>query len=201
MSIFDRFRNKNDVSICINEFLNVYEPNSNLTKPDDKILVWGRKMLPKEIIQLWLEYGFGNYGNGIIKIIDPREYMESLYTWLNGEDFNKIPIAITAFGDMFFYERIKNTISFLDIHYRKTILCTDSYQEFFEKFIINDNIKLGVLKEKLFNQALDKLGNIEANEIYFFVPALCIGGQEDIKNLNKGDARIHHDILFQLGNQ
>ena len=60
-------------------------------------------MLPKEIIELWEEYGFGEYGDGLLKVVDPREYMNSLYTWLGQKDFNKIPIIVTAFGDIFYY--------------------------------------------------------------------------------------------------
>ena len=199
MGLLDKFKNNRNIDICTKEFLKTYEPSNNLKKPEAKILDWGKKMLPKEFIQLWIDYGFGNYGNGIIKIVDPREYMKNLYQWINEEDFNKIPIVITAFGDMFFYNKPENTISFLDIHNRQVTLCTDSYQEFFKKLIIDENIKLAVLRKNLFNQAKNKLGELTINEIYFFVPAFCLGGKEDIDNVDKGDARVHQDLLFQLG--
>ena len=64
---------------CMKRFLELYKPQENLTKPDDEILNFGRQMLPEEIVELWEEYGFGEYGDGLIKVIDPREYMNSLY--------------------------------------------------------------------------------------------------------------------------
>lgn len=187
----------------INKFIEKYKPEENLKKPDDKILEFGRQMLPKEIIYLWEEYGFGEYGNGIIKVVDPRDYMNSLYTWLGGKDFNKIPIIVTAFGDIFYYRKLEeneNDISLLDIHYRKIENCGYSYQEFFEKYIVNDNIRKNILREDLYNEAVKTFGNLKEEEIFFFVPALILGGKEDIKFIKKGNANVHHQVLLQLGN-
>ena len=188
----------------INKFLQNYKPGENLKKPDEKILEFGKQMLPAEIIYLWENYGFGDYGNGIIKIIDPRDYMHSLYTWLGGQDFNKIPIMVSAFGDIFYYRKLEeneNDVSILNIHYRKIEVCAYSYQEFFEKYIINQTTKTEILREQLYNESLKTLGNLQHNEIFFFVPALVLGGQEDIKYIKKGDANVHQQLLFQIGNE
>lgn len=188
----------------IRKFLDIYKPGENLTKPDEKILEFGRQMLPPEIIFLWENYGFGDYGNGIIKVVDPRDYMNSLYTWLGGQDFNKIPILVSAFGDIFYYRKLEeneNDISLLNIHYRKIDVCAHSYQEFFYKYILDISIKENVLRQKLYDEAVKALGKLKHNEIFFFVPALAIGGVEDIKYVKKGDANVHHQILFELGNK
>ena len=55
------------------------------------------------------------------------------------------------------------------------------------------------LKEELFNQAKEKLGNLESKEIYFFVPALILGGAENIKYIKKGNAVTHQLLLLELG--
>ena len=199
MGLFNR--NSKKTSESINTFLEQYKPDEKLKKPDEKILEFGKKSLPKEVIKLWTDYGFGNYGNGMIKIVDPRDYMGSFYKWIGKEDFNKIPIAITAFGDIFFYDRTNGTISFLDIHYRQIGLCTDTWQEFFDKFLANEENRLSVLREKLFNEALKKIGKLADNEIYMFVPALVIGGTETAENLEKGDASTHQHLLFDLGTE
>ena len=196
MGLFNR--NSKKASECINVFLEQYKPDEKLKKPDEKILEFGKKALPKEIIKLWTDYGFGNYGNGMIKIVDPRDYMGSFYKWIGKEDFNKIPIVITAFGDIFFYDGINGTISFLDIHYRHIELCTDTWQEFFDKFLVNEKIRFAVLRKKLFDEALKKIGKLSDNEMYMFVPALIIGGTETTENMKKGDALTHQHLLFDL---
>ena len=117
----------------IKRFLEIYPPAGELTKPDETLLNFGRQMLPPEILYLWENYGFGDYGNGLLKVVDPRDYMGSLYTWLGGQDFNKIPILVTAFGDIFYFRRLdetENDISLLNIHFRRIDLCTYSYREF-----------------------------------------------------------------------
>lgn len=187
----------------IDKFIEMYLPGDNLVKPDEKILEFGKQMLPSEIIYLWENYGFGDYGNGIIKVVDPRDYMASLYTWLGGQDFNKIPIMVTAFGDIFYYRKLdnnENDISLLNIHYRKIDVCAYSYQEFFD-YIIDENVKKYVLRKGLYNEAVNKLGYLSHDEIFFFVPALILGGAENIEYVGKGDANIHQQLLFELGNK
>jgi hypothetical protein len=188
----------------IDKFVENYRPGENLVKPDEELLEFGKKMLPPEILYLWENYGFGEYGDGFIKVVDPRDYMGNLYTWLGAQDFNKIPIIVSAFGDIFYYRKLENNendISILDIHYRKIEVCTYSYEEFFEKYIIDSTIKENVLREKLYNEAINTLGNLQYNEIFFFVPALVLGGKEDIKYIKKGDANVHQQVLFELGNK
>ena len=187
----------------IDRFIAEYKPGNDLVKPDKELLDFGRQMLPPEIMYLWETYGFGEYGNGFIKVVDPRDYMHSLYTWLGKQDFSKIPLFVSAFGDIFYYRKLEgeeNDISMLDIHYRKVEVCTYSYQEFFEGYILDENVKENVLRRALFNEATAKLGALAVNECFFFVPALVIGGAEDIKHVQKGDANVHQHLLFELGN-
>ena len=187
----------------IDNFVKAYAPGTILSKPDEKLLEFANQMLPPEIVYLWQEYGFGDYGDGIIKVVDPRDYMHSLYSWLGGQDFHKIPIMVSAFGDIFYYRKLdeeENDVSLLNIHYRKIEVCTYSYEEFFESYITDPEVKEDVLRKGLFDQATAKLGSLEHNEAFFFVPALVLGGGEDIKYVKKGDANTHQHLLLELGN-
>ena len=186
----------------ITNFVKAYTPGKELTKPDETLLEFAKQMLPPEIVYLWNEYGFGDYGDGLIKVVDPRDYMDSLYSWLGNQDFHKIPIMVSAFGDIFYYRNLENgenDVSLLDIHYRRIDVCTYSYEEFFENYISYPEIKEKVLRKSLFNQATGKLGSLKHNEIFFFVPALVLGGGEDIKHVSKGDAYTHQHLLLELG--
>ena len=187
----------------ITNFVEVYTPGANLTKPDEELLEFANQMLPPEIVYLWQEYGFGNYGNGLIKVVDPRDYMHSLYSWLGGQDFHKIPVLVSAFGDIFYYRKLdeeENDVSLLNIHYRKIEVCAYSYEEFFKSFITDPEVIENVLRKSLFAQAVAKLGTLKHDEAFFFVPALVLGGGEDIKYVSKGDAGTHQHLLLELGN-
>lgn len=186
---------------CISKFIEQFKPGENLQKPDEEILNFGKQMLSKEIIELWEEYGFGEYGDGLIKVVDPREYMNSLYTWLGQKDFNKIPIIVTAFGDIFYYRKLEdneNDVSLLNIHYRKIEVCSYSYQEFFEGYILDEDVIKNVLRADLYKQAVKELGKLDYKDIFFFTPALVLGGVEDIKYIKKGNGAVHHQVLLQI---
>ena len=145
------------------------------------------------------EYGFGNYGDGIIKLIDPEKYMDSFYRWLGKEDYSRIPFMMTAFGDFFYFRNLGDgeyDISFLDIHYRKFSVVAYTVEEFVE-YLVDREIEEDILRRNLFDEAKKKLGVLPLNEIYYFVPALVTGGAEEIKYVNKGDAATHQWLLFE----
>ena len=185
------------------KFFKKYFKKSDTIEPTEAILDWCSDKLPKVLLDFWREHGFGNYGNGLIKVIDPSKYMASFYTWLGRNDFDKIPILVTAFGDIFYYRKLSETdndISLLNIHHRRISVCTYGLEEFFEKFIVNDDVAKEVLKEDLFNEAILSKGDLAFEDIFFFTPALILGGGEDIKYIDKGDCFTHQQVLFQLGN-
>ena len=189
---------------CMDKFLKKYKPGANSQKPDEEILNFGRQMLPKEILELWEDHGFGAYGGGIIKVVDPRAYWNSLYSWLGRKDFSRIPIIVTAFGDIFYYRKLAdnvNDVSLLNIHYRRTEACGASYQDFFERYILDKGVVKKVLRADLYQQAVKKLGKLDDPDIFFFTPALALGGGEDIKYIEKGNGAVYQQVLLAIGNQ
>ena len=131
MGLFDKFNrmniNKNSIpNKNFSKFIEKFEPADDLIKPIEEELNNFMDILPSELLDFWKEYGFGNYGDGIIKVINPLDYMGNLYEWLGKEDFSKLPILVTGFGDIFYYRKLSETdedICFLNIHYRNIIVC------------------------------------------------------------------------------
>ena len=76
---------------------------------------------------------------------------------------------------------------------------TDSLCRGWRGYILDERIKENVLRRTLYEQAVNKLGPISFEECFFFAPALAIGGAEDIKYVQKGDANMHQHLLFELG--
>jgi hypothetical protein len=70
---------------------------------------------------------------------------------------------------------------------------------FFENYIVDLELSEELLKKSLFDQSVKKLGNLTYEEIYFFTPALVLGGGEDIKYINKGIGSTHQLVLHQVG--
>ncbi|KAG4098425.1 GAD-like-domain-containing protein [Neocallimastix lanati (nom. inval.)] len=182
-------------------FVKNFKPGNDLIKPNEDIIKKLESIVPQQLVKFWKEYGFGNYGDGIIKVINPFDYTESLYTWLGGEDKNKVPIMLTAFGDIFYYRKITDTeddVCLLDIHYKNINVCSYSFSEFFEDYLLDEDIQNDILRKPLFLEAKEKEGELKLNEIFLFTPALAIGGAEELKYIKKGDAAVHQNLLLQL---
>lgn len=159
------------------DFLQKYPPTGQLQKPSEEVLNQFRNRLPAELLEFWQAYGFGNYGNGLLKVIDPNDYAEYFYVWLGGENPTRIPIMLTGFGNILYYRKLTDSVSdiaLLDIHHRCTDVCAYSFGEFIQ--LLTDDEAAGPLLDKtLFGQALEKCGSLVGNEVFFFVPALALG--------------------------
>jgi len=212
MGLFDKLFGNNEVPNKVkstgegifDKFVSLYKPADNLVKPTQQILDWYQDKLPGDLLKFWMAYGFGNYGNGLIKVVEPSDYMDSFYAWTGGRDYSKLPILVTAFGDIFYYRALSSDnedVSLLDIHYRNIDVCEYSLKDFFEKYIVNEELAAGLLKKQLFEQAVSKLGLLKPDDIYYFQPALFLGGAPETNYLSKGTGSVHQMVLFQLGQQ
>lgn len=182
-------------------FLSKYPPGGSLRKPTAKRLEQFQGKLPAELLDFWQAYGFGNYGGGLLKIIDPADYTDTQSLWL-GEQDGCPPILMTGFGTLFIYRRLSETaddMCLLDIHSRRSGSFSTSFSDFFERIIPAENFAEQFLRVGLFQEALAKCGKLAENEIFFFAPALAFGGAESIQYIEKGNAVVHQQLLFEMG--
>lgn len=113
-------------------FVNKYPPGNDLRKPAAEMLEQFQGKLPTELLDFWQKYGFGNYGGGLLKIIDPTDYVDTLTLWL-GEQEDCFPILMTGFGTLFIYRKLSETaddMCLLDIHYRRSGSFSTSFSDF-----------------------------------------------------------------------
>lgn len=187
MNVFDLFASK-------------YPPDRDLRKPTSEMLEQFQGKVPAELLDFWQEYGFGNYGGGLLKIINPADYVDTLTLWL-GEQEGCLPILMTGFGTLFIYRKLSDTtddMCLLDIHHRRSGSFSTSFSDFFEHIIPDDKFAEQFLQVGLFQEASAKFGGLAENEIFFFAPALAFGGDESIQYVEKGDAIVHQHLLFEM---
>ena len=118
-------------------FVSKYPPDNNLRKPTAETLEQFQGKVPAELLNFWQEYGFGNYGEVLLKIIDPTDYIDTLTLWL-GEQEGCLPILMTGFGTLFIYRKLSDTaddMCLLDIHNRRSGSFSTSFSDFFERII------------------------------------------------------------------
>lgn len=181
-------------------FLECYPPSNTTPAPKEMLLKY-KDILPYGIIQIWHQHGFGKYGEGIIEIIDPEHYMDAMETWLGKRPSNYVPIAVTAFGELFYYRKLTmndEDVCMIDPHYSQISTCCWSLDEFFNEWLCLDDIRDEILRSHLFQEACKKLGTLRTRQIYLFEPALPLGGSGELDSLGKGDCAVHLQLLFQL---
>ena len=103
-----------------------------MRKPTAETLEQFQGKVPAELLNFWQEYGFGNYGEGLLKIIDPTDYIDMLTLWL-GEQEGCLPILMTGFGTLFIYRKLSDTaddMCLLDIHNRRSGSFSTSFSDF-----------------------------------------------------------------------
>ncbi len=182
-------------------FVSKYPPGNDLRKPTAETLEQFQGKVPAELLNFWQEYGFGNYGGGLLKNIDPTDYIDTLTLWL-GEQEGCLPILMTGFGTLFIYRKLSDTaddMCLLDIHNRRSGSFSTSFSDFFERIIPAENFAAQFLRVGLFQEAFAKHGGLSENEIFFFAPALAFGGTESIQYVEKGNAVVHQHLLFEMG--
>lgn len=157
--------------------------------------------IPSLLIDIWKTTGFGKYNNGIVELVNPQDFEANLWTWLWEEIENYTPFAISGFGELFYYRKLTETdedVCIIDIQNRKIETLTWSMEWFFEDFLTNDEDRKMWLREELFKKAVWEKGGLQNGEIFTFVPILAVWWAEDVKYLEKGDAHIYLDLVFEM---
>ncbi len=108
-------------------FIEKHQPGKNLQKATQSKLDQYSTRLPASILELWRGYGFGSYSGGLIRLIDPEIYNDTLYTWLGKKNDKRIPLALSAFGELFYYRDLGSgaeDVSVLKVHYKSIHVCS-----------------------------------------------------------------------------
>ena len=187
----------------LQKFIAAYSPPDKPVKPRPETIAKYKNKLPECIIELWTEHGFGHYGDGLIQIIDPDIYDNNLWGWLMVEkDTNRIPIALSAFGHIYYYRKLSDRgdedIAFINPHTSQTGVLTWDIKEFFNEWCCDADNQSDYLEKELAAKASKKCGKLNDGEIYYYAPAIRLGGESKLENIKKGNALVHLAILLEL---
>jgi hypothetical protein len=196
-----------------------FGPAIQSTEPKIETLKLFEDKLPARLLEYWQEYGFCGWGEGIFWTVNPDDYKDILAQWLSGTSFEQreidgvdkyYVIGRSAFGRLFIWGDISGQSIKINPNYGMLLPAdaTENLQKrgsersidlFFAtktKSIVEEQD----LDEKpLFQRAMAKLGPLDADEMYGFVPALAIGGAPKLENLQKVKVIEHLTFLADLG--
>lgn len=168
-----------------------------------------RGKLPAKLLQYWQEVGLAGYADGLFWMTDPGEYSQVIEAWLinteyHGRDKYHV-IGRSAFGTLDIWGQATGT-SLKIVANAGMIFPSDKtrlMREGAENSLIENWIatrKREALDEEdeqnipLFERAVERLGALQSDEMYGFVPALAMGGPCRLDHLKRVKATEH--LLF-----
>jgi hypothetical protein len=191
-------------------------PPTKAVFPDTETVERYRGILPDELLEFWRTTGWGSWGRGKYWLCDPAVVQPVIDTVFK-DDPEFDPSHMTGFG--------YNAYGEIDIWLGDgATMCFDSqtsyvstktrpYHERYERYY-TDYMVLGYLfsdrffpgsatfsdeqNKNMFPQALKRLGELDWGEIYSFVPALAMGGNFAVENLQKVPLLENLIFLAQL---
>lgn len=169
---------------------------------DDAFLAKYADIVPKELITLWQEVGFGTFYNGLFRLLPPEKFIfwDNAYIGESGQIKSQIPFMITAFGDIFvwIYDTCLNESYVAYINIRKGIwkIISSNIKVLFNVRILS-NIRLKMFDLEMFPILATKLGLLAEDEYYGYIPALALGGDNDIDKIERVKSVPYMDLICQ----
>lgn len=182
----------------------------------EKICEKYKDKLPDDLILFWREHGIGTWLNGKFQFCIPSDYSEIVDVLFSGDQDiiseKTHIIGFSAFGDLLIwnedFQRCEVNLPYLTMRISKTdfnkfgtenfplstVLAGIEFHEF--SYIEPSDDKY----PSLFEEAIDKIGEVTLDKCYGFFPVLALGGSPSVKHIQIVDARVHFTLLAQMGN-
>jgi hypothetical protein len=140
--------------------------------------------------------GLCTYAEGLFTMVDPRKYDEVLKDYKVYSD-KCISLVKNAFGDLFYFDGFECRILYTSHNENYSFATGDAVKYFFTFQLTDASFLTKNFKKKLFSQALKKYGALKPDETYGFVPALPLGGEEKLENIEIVKTLEYLSILSQ----
>jgi hypothetical protein len=161
----------------------------------EKILLKDINKLPKKLIDLWKDSGFGTLVNGFIKVVNPDDYKnlaDESYSNPLKNDFTVM--CVTGMGDLIIWE--DEYIVLLNYRKGESKIIESGFSYFLDD-LLDEEFLDEELNNKNYQEAQEKLGDLAFDECYGYVPLLGMGGSEKVENLQKVKIKEYISITTQ----
>ncbi|MDY0933122.1 T6SS immunity protein Tdi1 domain-containing protein [Chryseobacterium sp. CFBP8996] len=158
------------------------------------------KIQDSSILLEYLEYyGISIFNEGFFSFIDPMDYEISLKKFPKLKEHSIMPFAKTPMGNFYLIGEVddEKCIAFYNIHTEEYKYVVDEFTFFMETLAGSVYHRESEWYGNIELPALEKYGPVEIDECLTFVPALVLGGDEDIRNIQKVKLKENLEILSQ----
>lgn len=165
-------------------------------KVEKDLLLKYEATLPAELLSIWEKYGFATLLDGYLRVINPDDYQELLIeTYFRGNV--SIPILSTAFSDIITLEE-SQYIGIVQYKNGRFGMLARGFNRFLSN-LMDDYFTEKYFELPQYRAAIERLGKLEPDECFGYVPLLGLGGAEKVENLRKVKRREHIELISQLG--
>ena len=163
----------------------------------DSIITEYAGRVPDELVEIWKEYGYGTFGSGFLRIIDPKLYEAEVGDCIGKTqgDGVAIPVMVTGLGDLITWEP---SLGLVAIQFRRGTVSGvgDRVRSFFR--MVEDGLMLDWLKAEIFPKAVAAHGDLPYDQSFIFVPLLSLGGKAKVENLHKRETIASIQVAVDL---
>lgn len=178
------------------KFFEKYPGYTIIQKAEENVVNHFKAKLPAQLIDFWKAYGFGVFMNGYLKIVNPSAFQTDLDDAYNNAD-GEIVIAITAFGDFLTWTGDAVRAIYFKNGHESIIESGDDMEWFFDMDLADEGFLKDNLNDGHFSSAKERLGELEFDECYGYVPLLAMGGREKAENLQRVKLKEHIALIKQ----
>jgi hypothetical protein len=152
----------------------------------------------------------GRYARGLVFITEPGTLDEEMTDWLMGHVDGRRSLGRTAFGEILVFRDLRaraselgvgdpdreSDVALIDIHYKKMRVLSQDVEGFLDA-LEDPEFQSTYLRKELYEAVRAKVGPPSEGECYGFVPALALGGSEEVGSVQRLDWKVHQAILIQ----
>ncbi|EMY5504299.1 T6SS immunity protein Tdi1 domain-containing protein [Bacillus wiedmannii] len=150
-----------------------------------------KNITPKEIIDLWQDYGFGTFMAGYFKSVNPEEYIDILQE-SSQRYTDSLVLFATSMGDLVIWA--DGYVRLLNFRYGVLKTLMPNFLYFF-KSLDSEKFREEYLKWKPYPKAVETYGEVSYDECFGYTPLLGLGGAEKVENLKKIKLKEHIRII------
>lgn len=158
-----------------------------------------RDRVPDELVEIWEQYGYGTFGAGFLRVIDPKQYEAEVGDCIGKTqgDGIAIPILVTGLGDLITWEPDTGVVGILYREGRTRGL--GELRTFLNLVRRGGPAHLSrALNWDIFPKAVAAHGELPYDQSFIFVPLLSLGGQATVENLKKRETIASIQVAVDL---
>ncbi len=176
-------------------FIQTYPEKESTGMVPEKDILEIEQQLSPALADFLRKEGTAFYDNGFLATVNPLQWTD-LGSMVGPPDEKAFIVLRTSFGDCYIW--MKNAVYLFQASYHKYLEITDDISYLFDVFLVEKGFADTFLFRNKHAEARKLHGKLAYDEVYGFVPALPLGGNENIQTMAIVKLKEYNSMLLQL---